>query len=74
MILTSCELFLGRSKRKMIHAGHVAIIRQKRKSIEGFEGKPEGNRSLEITRSRWKGNIEIDHKIVLMMLASGGQL
>ena len=66
-------------KENDIYADHVAIIRQKRKNTEGFEGKPEENRSLEISRSRRKVHIEIDYKIegwlkvhfLLIMLARG---
>jgi hypothetical protein len=37
--------------------GHVAYRREKRAAYRVLVGKPEGKRSLETLRCRWKGNV-----------------
>jgi hypothetical protein len=56
------------------------LLDRREKCIEVFEGKPEGNFSFGISRSRRKVHIEIDYKIegwvkvhfLLIMLVWGG--
>jgi hypothetical protein len=50
------------NSRTLRWAGHVA--RMEERCIQGFGGKPEGRRTLERPRRRWKDNIKIDVKEV----------
>jgi len=43
--------------RRMRWAGHVARLVGAEKRIQGFGGKPEGNRPLGRPRPRWEDNI-----------------
>jgi hypothetical protein len=48
--------------RRMMWAGHVAQMGEKRKSYGILVGKPEGKRPLGRPRHRWVDNIKMDHK------------
>ena len=45
--------------RRMIWAGHVARMEEKRTLYRVLVGKPEGKRPLGRTRRRWKDNIKM---------------
>jgi hypothetical protein len=47
-------------KRRMIWAGHVARMEEKRNAYRLLVRKPEGNRSLGRPRCRWVDNIKMD--------------
>jgi hypothetical protein len=46
--------------RRMIWAGHVAGMGEKRGAYMVLVGKPEGNRPLGKRRRRWEDNIKMD--------------
>jgi hypothetical protein len=46
--------------RRMIQAGHVARIGEKRNAYRILVGKPEGKRPLGRPRRRWVDTIKID--------------
>jgi hypothetical protein len=46
--------------RRMIWAGHVARMGEKRNTYRILVGKPEGNRPLGRPRRRWVDNIRMD--------------
>jgi hypothetical protein len=46
--------------RRMRLAGHVACMREKRKTCTILVGKPEGKRPLGRPRRKLKNNIKID--------------
>jgi hypothetical protein len=41
-------------------AGHVVRMGREDMQSRGFEGKPEGKRSLRRPRRRWEDNIKMD--------------
>jgi hypothetical protein len=45
---------------RVIWAGHVALMREKKNSYRIFVGKSEGKRPLGRPRSRWVDNIKTD--------------
>jgi len=47
------------TSRRMIWAGHVARMGERRGLYRVFVGKPEGNRPLGRPRRRWKDNIKM---------------
>jgi len=46
--------------RRMIWAGHVACMGERRGVYRVLVGKPEGKRPLERPRRRWENNIKMD--------------
>jgi hypothetical protein len=46
--------------RKMLWAGHVARMREKRNAYRILVGKPEGKRPLGRPGRRWEDNIRMD--------------
>jgi hypothetical protein len=46
--------------RRMIWAGHVARMREKRNAYRLLVGKPEGKRPLGRPRRRWVDNVRMD--------------
>jgi hypothetical protein len=54
--------------RRMIWAGHVARMGEKRNAYRILVGEPEGKRSLGRPRSRWVDNI----KMVVREIGLGG--
>jgi hypothetical protein len=46
--------------RRMIWAGHVACMGEKRGAYRILVGRPEGRRPLERPRSRWEDNTKMD--------------
>jgi hypothetical protein len=46
--------------RRMIWAGHVAQMDEKRNALGTLVGKPEGKRPLGRQRSDWEDNIKMD--------------
>jgi hypothetical protein len=46
--------------RRMIWAGHVALMGEKRNAYRILMGKPEGKRPLGRPRRRWVDNIKTD--------------
>jgi hypothetical protein len=46
--------------RRMIRAGHVARMGERRNVYKVLVGKPEGKRPLERPRRRWKDGIKMD--------------
>jgi hypothetical protein len=52
--------FIMIKSRRMIWAGHVARMEEKRNAFRILVGKPEGKRPLGRPRRRWLDNIKID--------------
>jgi hypothetical protein len=50
--------------RRMIWAGHVARMGERRGIYRALLGKPEGKRSLGSPRHGWEDNIKMDHQEV----------
>jgi hypothetical protein len=46
--------------RRMIWAGHVALMGEKSNEYMSLIGKPEGKRQLGRPRRRWMDNIKVD--------------
>jgi len=46
----------------MICAGHMAIVRKKRRAYRILMGKPESKEPSERSRRNWEDNIKIDLK------------
>jgi hypothetical protein len=50
--------------RRMRWAGHVARMGEGRNMYRVLVGNPEGKRPLERKRSRWKGGIKLDIRVI----------
>ena len=50
----------------MRRPGHEAHMGLEERHMQGFVGKPEGKRPLEIPRRRWEDNIKKDLQEVLL--------
>ena len=52
------------NSRRMIWAGHIARVGEKRGAYRVLVGKPEGKRPLGRPRHRWEDNIKVDFQEV----------
>jgi hypothetical protein len=57
--------------RRMIWAGHVARMGEKRNPYRILVGKPEGKRPLERPRCRWVNNVEMSLREIGGMFGTG---
>jgi hypothetical protein len=48
------------TSRMMNWAGHAPNLREKKNTYRILVGKPEGKRTLEISRPKWEDNIKMD--------------
>jgi hypothetical protein len=62
LMICTCHpvLFGVIETRRMIWAGHVAIMGKRRGLYRVLVGKPEGKRPLGRPKSRWENNINTD--------------
>jgi hypothetical protein len=59
-LYTSPNIITMIKSRRMIWAGHVVRMGEKRNASSIFVGKPDGKRSLGRPRRRWVDNIKMD--------------
>jgi hypothetical protein len=59
-LYSSPSIIRKMKSRRMIWAGHVARIREKRNVYRLLVGKPEGRRPLGKPRCKWLDNIRMD--------------
>jgi hypothetical protein len=59
-LYSSPSIFRVIKSRKMIWAGYVARMGNKRSVYRILVGKPEGKKQLGIPRHRWEDNIKIE--------------
>jgi hypothetical protein len=60
MICTSDQILFVIKSRRMIWAGHVGCMRERRFANRVLVGKPEGKMPVGRPRHRWEGNIKRD--------------